>query len=250
MGHPFVSLPVIPDPDSLRDFTFKTHLQDSFDVIVALNCDDVSDLYRFQSFIHHRVYHKLGIRILHLSTHWGNLPFDILSNQLNIQVQPKTFQFKYQDPEFHALIQSYVPALSPSSKLCSRPVYCVNSDNASQWFGALKGLWVHLQGYFLITESKEGKNTMYVKQELPNAHAVDCIVAMMFVFDALMPLVKHLLSSKGVSQVLNEAGELEGFIFSHYFAHVFPAIKHSVQPKGNLEEPDFGLVLINDNGES
>jgi len=213
-----------------KNFTFESHLQDLFDVIVALNCDEVPDLFRFQSFIHHRVYHKLGNWILHLSTHWGNLPFHILSNQPRIQVQPKTFQFKYQDPEFHALIQSYVPALPSSLKPGTRPVYCVNSDNASQWFGALKGLWVHLQNYFLITDSKEGKNIMYVKQELPNAHAVDCIVAMMFVFDALMPLVKHLLSGKGVSQVLNAA-----------------VIKDSVEPEGNLEVPDLGLGLTNNN---
>lgn len=106
---------------------------------------------------------------------------------------------------------------------------------------------------------------MSVREELPNAHAVDCIVALMFVFDALMPLVKHLLSGKGVSQVLTEAGELEHFIFSDYYANTFPEIKHCVQGKqnrsgdlnpagntlfGGLERADLRLVLNNDNSES
>ena len=64
---------------TLSDFEFREHLQDVFDVIVSLKEGCANDLARFQVFIHHRAYQKLGWRVLDFSTHWGKSPFAINS---------------------------------------------------------------------------------------------------------------------------------------------------------------------------
>lgn len=200
---------IYPDTCLFRDFTFAQHLQDLFNVITALDCDDPLDLIRFELFIHYRAFQKLGKRVLELRTHWGQSPFDILANNLDTELTPKTFQFQYHDEEFHSLIQSYVspdPALSSSS---GRPAYSVNADNALKWIMALQDLWVQLQSYCLV-EMSEGEITrMVVREGSPNIETVDNIVAVIFFFEGLMPVLRHLLSAQGATQALAEAGELE-----------------------------------------
>lgn len=192
-------------------------------MIVALNSKNPADLPRFQLFVHHRAYRKLGQRVLKFSTHWGRLPFDILAEHIDTRLKQKTFQFKYQDLEFHNLIQSYVSPetdISCTSVINSRPVYVVNAMNASQWIEALKELWLRLQSYLLVESSDEGKSLM-VNMDSPTTRIINDIVTVMFVLEALMPMFEYLLSAQGVSQVFARAGELDNSFTSSHCTHSF-----------------------------
>ncbi|KAE9394508.1 hypothetical protein BT96DRAFT_998416 [Gymnopus androsaceus JB14] len=91
-----------------NNFTFGAHLQDLFDVIVSLKPD--------------------------FSTHWGKLPFDIISKCLaKSELESKDFTFK---EVFNNAIQMHMPSRA-SSETNSKPVYCVNSDNALQWLNVV-----------------------------------------------------------------------------------------------------------------
>lgn len=87
-------------------FTFSEHLQDLCNIIVALDYTNPSDLSNFQLLIHQRAYRKLASRVSEFSTHWGRLPFDILSDHVDPKLPPKTFTFNSQRkgfayPDFH-----------------------------------------------------------------------------------------------------------------------------------------------------
>lgn len=180
-----------------------------FDVIMALNNHAV-DLLRFQLLIHHRAFQQIGWRVRQFSTHWGELPFDILSENLDPKLKKKTLQFNNGDSEFHNLIQSYVspdPNI-PSSAPNRGPSYSVDAENASRWIKALKHLWLRLQSYVLVEIAAEGKTTeLRVANEAPTTKTVNNIITMMFVLEALLPVFKHLVSSRRAAQGLVNAGE-------------------------------------------
>lgn len=179
-----------------------------FDVIMALNNHAV-DLLRFQLLIHHRAFQQIGWRVRQFSTHWGRLTFDILSENLDPKLKKKTLQFNNDDSEFHNLIQSYV---SPDPNIPSAPnrgpSYSVDAENASSWIKALKHLWLRLQSYVLVEIAEEGKTTEFrVATEAPTTKTVNNIITMMFVLEALLPVFKHLASSRCAAQALVNAGE-------------------------------------------
>lgn len=193
-----------------RNISFETHLQEMFDVIMALN-NHAADLLRFQLLIHHRAFRQLGWRVRHFSTHWGKLPFDILSENLDSGLKKKTLQFKNQDTAFHNLIQSYVSPDQdiPSTTSNSGPIYSVSAENAPRWIRALKHLWLRLQSYLLDESSEEGKITeLRVKSEAPTTKTLNDIITMMFVLEALQPAFRHLASSRRAAHGLAKAGEL------------------------------------------
>lgn len=238
---------------TFSNLTFAEHLQDLFDVITALDCDDTLDLIRFELFIHHRAFKRLGRRVLALSTHWGESPFDILSNHLDPDLEPNTFQFQYHDTEFHTLIQKYVhpdPALSSTSGAISKPSYSVNANNASKWIAAFQELWVQLESYLLVADFDGETTRMIVRQDLPSIHTIDNIVAVMFFFEGLMPVLKHLLSAHGATQALADAGELDYITFHHY-ANISPEYIQRRKSQDDMQtketgEDDLDLLLDND----
>ncbi|KAE9394521.1 hypothetical protein BT96DRAFT_943087 [Gymnopus androsaceus JB14] len=164
-----------------NNFTFGAHLQDLFDVIVSLKPGNSKDLKNFQHFIHHRAYRKLGWRVLDFSTHWGKLPFDIISKCLaKSELESKDFTFK---EVFNNAIQMHMPSRA-SSETNSKPVYCVNSDNALQWLNV---------GNLSSGEIKT-----------PTPEPVREIVYALMGLEAMMPVLKHLLSAEGVVGALAE----------------------------------------------
>jgi len=60
----------------------------------------------FQLFIHHRAYRKLAWRLLQFSTHWGKLPFELLSEHLP-SLPEKLFPITLPD-YFHEEIAAFV----------------------------------------------------------------------------------------------------------------------------------------------
>lgn len=196
-----------------------------FDVIMALN-NHAADLLRFQLLIHHRAFRQLAWRVRHFSTHWGKLPFDILSENLDSGLEKKTLQFKNQDTPFHRLIQSYV---SPDQHIRSTasnngPIYSVSAKNALSWIRALKHLWLRLQSYVLVEISEQGKMTeLRVKDEAPTTKTFNDIITMMFVLEALQPVFKHLASSRQAAHGLAKAGELPS-IFPMWLRSFLPRV--------------------------
>lgn len=71
---------------------------------------------------------------------------------------------------------------------------------------ALKELWVHLESYLLLGSSRDGKIALEIRQQPPSVQTIDSIVAMVYVFEALMPVLKHLTSARGVARALATAG--------------------------------------------
>ncbi|KAE9384557.1 hypothetical protein BT96DRAFT_1007955 [Gymnopus androsaceus JB14] len=180
----------------LSNFTFGAHLQDLFDVIVSLKPGNSKDLKNFQHFIHHRAYRKLGWRVLDFSTHWGKLPFDIISECLaKSELESKDFTFK---EVFNNAIQMHMPSRA-SSETNSKPVYCLNSDNALQWLNVVYTLWETLQKKLL----GEGKPKLR-EIKTPTPEAVCEIVYALMGLEAMMPVLKHLLSAEGVVGALAE----------------------------------------------
>lgn len=101
------------------------------------------------------------------------------------------------------------PASSSTSDRNSEPVYCINAKNAHQWLMALKYSWAQLQSCLLVQQPDGGNTTrMMVRKDPPNVQTIDNILAMMFFFEALMPVLKHLLSAQGVAHALANAGEI------------------------------------------
>lgn len=225
------------------NFTFEEHLQDLFSVITALNCDDIRDLIRFELLILQRAHRKIAWRVLELSTHWGQSPFDIIFDHLDNELPSKTFQFQYRDPEFHEVIQSYVRAEPPSPSSSDRnsgPVYSINAKNAHQWLLALKYSWAQLQSCLLVQESDEGNTTrMMVRKDPPNVQTIDNILAMMFLFEALMPVLKHLLSAQGAAYALANAGELVVSLSAHQVTEALTEIQQASKSGNNLSSYDI-----------
>lgn len=192
----------------LSKLSFEQHLQDLFDVIVALNTQTV-DLLRFQLFVHHRAFQKLGERVRNFSTLWDQSPFDILSDNPDTELKKKKFTFKHRDSEFHTLIQSYVSA---EPNMCSTvgsnsvPIYSVGVTNAPQWIRALKQLWLRLQACLLDGSTTE----LQVKNESPSTHVVNDIITILFVLEALTPAFKHIVSSRRAAHALANAGAFKG----------------------------------------
>ncbi|KAE9394522.1 hypothetical protein BT96DRAFT_998434 [Gymnopus androsaceus JB14] len=154
------------------------------------------DLKNFQHFIHHRAYRKLGWRVLDFSTHWGKLPFDIISKCLaKSELESKDFTFK---EVFNNAIQMHMPSRA-SSETNSKPVYCLNSDNALQWLNVVYTLWETLQKKLL----GEGKPKLR-EIKTPTPEAVCEIVYALMGLEAMMPVLKHLLSAEGVVGALAE----------------------------------------------
>lgn len=246
----------------LSDFTFEEHLQDLFNIITALNCEDIRDLIRFESLILHHAHRKIAWRVLELSTHWGKSPFDILSDHLDSELRSKTFQFQYRDPKFHELIQSYVPAeptLPFSSKKDLGPVYCVNAENAPQWIMAFKYLLAQLQSYLLVQQfNEENIAKMVVRTDPPNAHTIDEMLPMMFFFEALMPVLKHLISPQWTAHALANAGELVEPFAAIHFTYTFSEIQEARKSRGTFssdvvtesDEHDLQLALPGHDCES
>lgn len=119
--------------------------------------------------------------------------------------------FQNRDPEFHKLIQTYVTPEpdAHSSGSYSGLVYSVSAANAPCWIRALKELWLRLQSYLLVDISEEGKSTEFmVKNEAPTTQTVNDIITMMFVLEALLPVFKHLASSRLAAYGLAKAGAL------------------------------------------
>lgn len=189
--------------------SFEQHLQDLFDVIMALNNQTV-DLLRFQLFIHHRAFRKLGWRVHEFSTHWGKSPFDILSENPDAELKRKKIEFKYRDLEFHNLIQSYVsaePDMHSTAGSRAGPVYSICVANAPRWIRALKQLWLRLQSCLLTETFEDGRITEFlVKSESPSHHVVNDIVTIIFVLEALSPVFKHIVSSRRAADALAKAG--------------------------------------------
>jgi len=222
---------------TLSDFLFGEHLQDLFDVIASLQS---SDLAKFQFFIHHRAYRKLGWRVQLFSTHWGKSPFDIISDQLpDANLTPESFQLKGEHSSVHDAINRYV---KPVSKTELESVYLVNSDNASSWLALFKSAWAILQSH-LFAKDSEGKTTGRVRTDSPSTASVQAIVAMMLVLERLMDVFIHLLSAHGVGQALANAGKLESFCTSQRCAHAFPELaqyfmQRSIEPNPAVSEND------------
>lgn len=213
-------------------FAFEDHLQDLFNVIVSLDCNDPLDLHRFQRFIHHRAYRKLGYRVLDFSERWGISPIDIISENLDpASLDTITFRFSTHNPEFHKFIQKYLQpeSLNTCSASDSRPSYSIRPDNAHLWVRALQKAWARLQKELLLdTTSKtnseassspreakkesQKKKPVYdsVNMDLPNNHRVAKLVILMNILDHLQKhVLPHLLSSPKVAQALAHAGTLE-----------------------------------------
>lgn len=188
----------------LSDLSFDQHLQDLFDVIIALN-DSTIDLLRFQLFIHHRAFYKLGHEVREFSTHWGKLPFDILSDHIDTQMERKTFRFNFEDPTFHRLIQSYVNAEPHKHFISDKnlgPVYTVSGRNARLWIKALRELWLRLQSYLSLEDP-------LMVREYYSSPAINDIITTMFVLEALMPVFKHLVSTRKAVRALSQAGRVD-----------------------------------------
>ncbi|KAE9387914.1 hypothetical protein BT96DRAFT_947996 [Gymnopus androsaceus JB14] len=198
-----------------NDFTFNEHLQDLFDVIVALDNMVPSNISCFQDFIHHCAFRKLGCQVLEFCTHWGELPFKILSKFLH-GLEPKTIPVSAQK-QFQTLIKvSYKlepePEMLSTSKTTSTSehesvrMYCVNSDNASTWLLALEMYWSALQREALDNEGKKPR----ARTTSPGATWIPIIMPAIMLLDALMPVLEHLLSAPGAAHALAKA-ELEQY---------------------------------------
>ncbi|KAE9384584.1 hypothetical protein BT96DRAFT_950459 [Gymnopus androsaceus JB14] len=193
---------------TLNNFTFGAHLQDLFNVIVSLKPGESEDLKHFQHFIHHHAYQKLGWQVLDFSTHWGKSPFNIIFNCLaEPELESKDFTFK---EVFNNFIQMHMPS-QPSSETNSKPVYCVNSDNALQWLNVLYTFWETLQKELLA----EGKPK--VREIPPTPEAVREIVITLMGLEAMMPVLQHLLSAEGVVGALAETDNLESMLNSRFW---------------------------------
>lgn len=70
----------------------------------------------------------------------------------------------------------------------------------------LKDLWVQLQGHLLV--KRENTVRMMTRKVPPTSETLDNIVTLMFSFDALMPVFKHLLSARGAAKALVDTGAL------------------------------------------
>lgn len=204
------------------NYGFGVHLQDLFDVIMSLDHKNPLDLVRFQLFIHHRAFRKLGWRVQEFLTHWGVLPFDILSQHLDPNLRSETFDFAV-GPHFHDCIQRYVklgPKMYVFSLKKGRRVYCVNADNALEWLDGLKEVWSGLQASLLI----EHNSNWRVREESPSPATVNDMVTRVFVLEAFMPIFEHLLSAESAGAALHNAGEL-GSNSGDCSIYVFPAPK-------------------------
>lgn len=183
---------------------FGKHLQDLFDVIASLDPKDPLDLACFQRFIHHRAFRKLGWRVHAFLTHWGVLPFDILSKHLDPSLPSKTFDFPFTSPHFHAYLEHYVkPGAGMYSHENGKYTYLVDAGNALQWLHGLKAVWSGLQDSLLINDNSK----WCVKAESPGPRTVNSIVSRIFVLEALMPIFEHLLSAESAATALHNAGE-------------------------------------------
>ena len=242
----------------LSNFEFGDHLQDLFDVITSLNLRDSQDLLHFQLFIHHRAYRKVGWRVLEFSTHWGASPFKIISNSLtDPELESKTFVFK-QHLTVHTLIQNRImPEPQLSSGTSSKPVYCVNSSNALQWLKVLQDFWFDLEDELLVKSPPGKTKRMMVREDSPSYDSVRSIVLAMSALEALMPVLKHLLSATGVAQALASAGKFKSSFTSDCCVHAFPEDQSDL-PKSSgdislepdADDHDLELVLTNDEHES
>lgn len=236
------------------------------DVISSLDPSCIDDLFSFQLFVHYRAFRKLAWRVLEFSRHWGQVPFEILFDHLDKDLASENFTFKYQDPIFHHTIQSYLAQATEddvhtSSSPSSNPVYCVDAENAPQWVNALIGLWNRLEVCLLNITTTAGTDKKTARMTSPNAKTVEQIVTLMYMFEALLPVFKHLLSAKGVAGALEAAGKLQSpsRLFS-FVLMLFPEEAYYNSRTGNqgefadseedeAEELDEISVSIND-GES
>jgi len=235
---------------TLSDFEFGEHLQDVFDVIDSLKEGCANDLARFQVFIHHRAYRKLGWRVLDFSTHWGKSPFAIISDCLaHPGLESKDFTINRLSP-VHELIQGSIPP-QPSSETNSDLVYRIDSDNALKWLEVLTALWELLRQR-LIVHQPQGK--AQVRKESPSVHDVVGIVFYLSGIQATMPVFQHLLSAPGVVRALAEAGKLNRSFASDCCAHVFPEISAYVSRTSNSsgdkrQAPDTDVGDGDESGE-
>jgi len=212
---------------TLSDFLFGEHLQDLFDVIASLKS---SDLYKFQLFVHHRAYRKLGWRVQFFSTHWGTSPFDIISNHLpDPDLTSESFRLQGVHSRAHAAINRYV---EPVSETELESVYLVNSDNASSWLKLFKSVWAQLQSH-LFAKDSDGKTTGTVRKDSPSRQSVEAIVAMVALLERLMDVFIHLLSAHGVGQALAKAGKLDSFRISHLLRSCFSRARTVSYPEAN-----------------
>lgn len=189
---------------------FNEHLRDLLNVINALDGDVLSDLIQFQLFIHHRAYRKLAWRVRDFRTRWGGLPFDIISKNLDRNLERKNVELRYKNAEFHNFIQDYVDPVpvSPIQQTQIGYMYSVDAENALQWLEALRKLWRQLEAILLDEE-------FAVKEESPEPLQVNVIVSTLFFFESLVPVLIHILSSAVTARALGDAGEFEGPLTSY-----------------------------------
>lgn len=86
-------------------------------------------------------------------------------------------------------------------------MYRVDGNNASEWLVLFKDLWARLQKQLLVVQSGNPQG-LVIKDSIPNTQEVTNISVQMQAFEALMPILCHLLSAEGVAQALALAGEL------------------------------------------
>lgn len=191
---------------SHSNFDFGQHLQHLFDVVVALNRKDPLDLVRFQLFIHHRAFCKLGWRVQEFLTHWGVLPFDLLIQHPDPSLPSETFDFAFVGPHFHECIHRYLkpgPEMYIYSTTKQRQLYWVHSGNALLWLAGLKEVWSGLQGSLLVQHKSKWK----VRDDSPSPQIIYDIVTRLFIFEALLPIFVHLFSTESAARALHNAGE-------------------------------------------
>lgn len=219
---------------------FGEHLQHLFDVIASLDPKDPLDLTRFQLFMHFRAFRKLGWRVQAFLTHWGVLPFDILSKHLDPVLPSKTFDFPFISPHFHTCLQHYLKAGAEMySHVKGKYVYLVDADNALQWLCSLKAVWSGLQDSLLIKDN----SNWWVRADSPEPRTVNSIVSRIFFLEALMPIFEHLLSAEGAAAALQNAGECgfpnvdcSTYVFqlANVIVNIIGALIATLMPKSGL----------------
>lgn len=128
-------------------------------------------------------------------------------------MEKKTFQFQFRNAEFHSVIQSYVsaePHMPSGSDTNLGPVYTVSGRNALHWLRALKELWRRLESCLSTETSQAMKMTeLMVKDTFSSIQTISDITTTMFVLEALMPVLKHIVSSRAAARALAQAGKLK-----------------------------------------
>lgn len=96
----------------------------------------------------------------------------------------------------------------------------VNFGNASHWLQALQTAWNLLQDLVLEKCPKAGGTTLKVRTESPQNQKVVRIVALVKMFDTLLPVLKYISSTPKASAALALAGTSDSSLLLLIVTHV------------------------------